>query len=394
MKLELNKKAFTLIELLVVIAIVGILSGLIVISMNGSIASANDAKRKANISTISKALMIYGTLNGGVYPKEANPTVQCDIGLNCPNLTTALAELLPNPPIDPSGTRYKYFSNSVGSTFTVSAVLSNGQFAIGPVQQCPTDWIDSGHGFCVMKYEAKTGTVSTATGNPVVSITQTAAIAACNALGNGSHLITNAEWTILARDIESVSSNWSGNVLARGWAANTSYGDTWTNSAVAPSTGDSCRYNTGINICAANGTHLYKRTHTLSNGQEIWDFSGNVWEWTNDTLTTAQLLANFSSQGSEWYEYNGTTTAVPRTANFNASTVLTKSMVAPVGTYNSNNGVGRIYVDTDAASDGGVTHAFLRGGYWAHGACAGVFTLSLHNAPGYSDTNVGFRCAR
>jgi uncharacterized protein (TIGR02145 family)/prepilin-type N-terminal cleavage/methylation domain-containing protein len=99
MKLELNKKAFTLIELLVVIAIIGILSGLIVVSMNGATNSANDAKRKANIDTIRKALIIYGTLNG--------------------------MELLPNLPTDPiSGTYYKYFSND-GTYFTLSATLSD-----------------------------------------------------------------------------------------------------------------------------------------------------------------------------------------------------------------------------------------------------------------------------
>ena len=42
----LRVKGFTLIELLVVIAIIGILSGLIIISMNNSINLANDAKRK------------------------------------------------------------------------------------------------------------------------------------------------------------------------------------------------------------------------------------------------------------------------------------------------------------------------------------------------------------
>jgi len=26
---------------------------------------------------------------------------------------------------------------------------------------------------------------------------------------------------------------------------------------------------------------------TLSNGQYIWDIPGNVWEWTNDTITEA-----------------------------------------------------------------------------------------------------------
>jgi len=362
MKLELNKKAFTLIELLVVIAIVGILSGLIVVSMNGSIASANDAKRKANISTISKALMIYGTLNGGVYPIGTN----CDIGVSpagpnyCANLNN-LSELLPNFPIDPNGTRYKYFSNSTGSTFTVSAVLSNGQFAVGPVQQCPTDWIDSGHGFCVMKYEAKNNgsnvAVSQVSGTPWVSIPQYSAsvldaIEVCSNLGNGSHLITNAEWTILARDIESVSSNWTSSVLNRGNS----------NSSAAM---DGTSALTGIN----------KRTHTLSNGEVIWDLAGNVWEWTNDACTAGTGTGNW--QGAGWIEWN------------NSSLSDYEDLTAgPTGNFTSANGVGQYY--GCSAND----NRFLRGGSWGDTSNAGVFDLYLGSSSGYSNTSIGFRCAR
>ncbi|MFA5431891.1 MAG: type II secretion system protein [Candidatus Paceibacterota bacterium] len=120
-------KAFTLIELLVIIAIIGILSGLIVVSMNGSINSANDAKRKAGVDVIRKALLIYGTLNGMTYPVQATP---CNIGQggSCSTaFTNAIAELLPNPPTDPiSGNYYTYVSS--GTNFTVTSSLSNGSF--------------------------------------------------------------------------------------------------------------------------------------------------------------------------------------------------------------------------------------------------------------------------
>jgi prepilin-type N-terminal cleavage/methylation domain-containing protein len=120
--------AFTLIELLVVIAIIGILSGLIVISMNASINSANDAKRKANIDAIRKALVIYSALNGNVYPVEAGCNVGAPTGSNpCSILTNKISDLLPNPPKDPiSGDYYRYVSD--GTSFTVYAVLSNADF--------------------------------------------------------------------------------------------------------------------------------------------------------------------------------------------------------------------------------------------------------------------------
>ena len=143
MKLELkNKKAFTLIELLVVIAIVGILSGLIVVSMNGSVDSANDAKRKSNLDAIRKALVVYGTLNGMIYPIQPTP---CTIGggtTPCSTLASNLSELLPSLPTDPvSGNYYTYVSDSTGYNYVLSGNLSsstlsysnNGGYTIGAV---------------------------------------------------------------------------------------------------------------------------------------------------------------------------------------------------------------------------------------------------------------------
>jgi len=37
---------------------------------------------------------------------------------------------------------------------------------------------------------------------------------------------------------------------------------------------------------------------------------------------------------------------------------------------------------------------FLRGGVWNNGAGAGLFALILNNAPSYTNSNLGFRCAR
>jgi prepilin-type N-terminal cleavage/methylation domain-containing protein len=55
---KLIKQAFTLIELLVVIAIIGILSGLIIVSMNGVTEKANIAKSQVFSNSLRNALMI------------------------------------------------------------------------------------------------------------------------------------------------------------------------------------------------------------------------------------------------------------------------------------------------------------------------------------------------
>jgi uncharacterized protein (TIGR02145 family)/prepilin-type N-terminal cleavage/methylation domain-containing protein len=119
----MNKnKAFTLIELLVVIAIVGILSGFVAVSMNGAQDTARDAKRKATIDTLRKAIIMYGVEHGAVYPVES--TV-CNIGSTCTTLASALVPAyMGSLPADPVSGYYTYQS-ATGTDFTVGSTLSN-----------------------------------------------------------------------------------------------------------------------------------------------------------------------------------------------------------------------------------------------------------------------------
>ena len=61
--MKTNNKGFTLIELLVVIAIIGILSGLIVVSMSGAQGAAKDARIKSELDQIRSVAAIYQALN-------------------------------------------------------------------------------------------------------------------------------------------------------------------------------------------------------------------------------------------------------------------------------------------------------------------------------------------
>ncbi|MFH1780390.1 MAG: type II secretion system protein [Candidatus Nealsonbacteria bacterium] len=54
-----DKKGFTLIELLVVIAIIGLLSSVVLVSMQGVRAKARDAVRKRDLQQIVKAFELY-----------------------------------------------------------------------------------------------------------------------------------------------------------------------------------------------------------------------------------------------------------------------------------------------------------------------------------------------
>ncbi|MFA5080638.1 MAG: SUMF1/EgtB/PvdO family nonheme iron enzyme, partial [Candidatus Paceibacterota bacterium] len=201
---------------------------------------------------------------------------------------------------------------------------------------------------------------STATGTPWISISQTEAIATCAALGNGAHLITNAEWTLLARNIESVPANWTGGSVGSGILKRGNVG------MVDAGSYDGADPDTGI---SNNLAEL-----VLSNGQSIWHLSGNVWEWNNNVFSSGTGVG-FWQQGPGWIEWN----------NGNLAD-YEKSMAGSIGNYTSTNGVGQYY-----GVNGG---AVQRGGDWADGLLAGVFSLNLYSSSAGSDGHLGFRCAR
>jgi prepilin-type N-terminal cleavage/methylation domain-containing protein len=122
-------KAFTLIELLVVIAIVGILSGFIFVSMNSAITASKDAKRKADLSAIAKAISMYSAQNGGALPSTGTSCDVCNGCLGaCADLYTNISPYLTIIPTDPNGATvyYKYTYSETLPSFTLQSTLSSG----------------------------------------------------------------------------------------------------------------------------------------------------------------------------------------------------------------------------------------------------------------------------
>jgi prepilin-type N-terminal cleavage/methylation domain-containing protein len=116
--------AFTLIELLVVIAIVGILAGFVFVSMSGGIASAQDAKRKTDLSSIQKAIFMYQSA-GGTLPAGSGCTIGATGCIGDP-ANNVLADYLKAIPIDSDASKhYTYTLN--GSDFIIQATLSSGK---------------------------------------------------------------------------------------------------------------------------------------------------------------------------------------------------------------------------------------------------------------------------
>jgi len=108
-----KQKGFTLIELLVVISIIGLLSTIVLVSLNAAREKARDSKRKGDIHQIQLALQLYYD-DHDVYPQENwcdSSTGSCGSACPCGEnswsvssvIYTALVgrEYIQNLPVDP-----------------------------------------------------------------------------------------------------------------------------------------------------------------------------------------------------------------------------------------------------------------------------------------------------
>ena len=240
--------------------------------------------------------------------------------------------------------------------------------------------------FCVMKYEAKARdgiAQSIAHETPWVSITQTSAIEECKEIG--AHLCSTQEVQTINRDIASVAGNWKDDTMgtclygghvdnnpASALQANESDDYPYTGTGDSSSDTFECPFDNSVG--ASDGKEQ-RRTFTLSNGEVIWDWSGNVWEWMINTCTAGSGTGAWDGDAA-WEEWSS--------SEFDD---YERDIMGPSnGLWNANNGTGGYY----GCTSGG--NAFLRGGYWDAGVYAGVSALYLDSAPSSSTTSVGFRC--
>jgi len=238
--------------------------------------------------------------------------------------------------------------------------------------------------FYVMKYEAKamlndesatdaTGTgaatathkpVSTADNQPWRNIDANDSAAECESLGVGYHLISNPEWMAIARDIENQNANWTGGTVGSGCMFRGNSGEDGTVSGA-------CGYDAATDPEQGSGRDI-RAKHTLSNGSEVYDMAGNLFEWTDWDKDTVGFQSGPNNCSAS--ELNTVACGALADADYNTSN----------GGYTRTEGAGYFYGGSDGAA--------LRGGFWIVSSYAGAFTLYLVNGPTYTNSSIGFRC--
>jgi type II secretion system protein G len=109
MNATMRGRGFTLIELLVVIAIIGVLSSVVLASLNSARGKARDARRREDISQLVNALELYYS-DTGTYPGTAgylnNPNHG---GLDSALTPTYISQIPDDPSLGNGQTDYIYW---------------------------------------------------------------------------------------------------------------------------------------------------------------------------------------------------------------------------------------------------------------------------------------------
>jgi hypothetical protein len=304
-------------------------------------------------------------------------------------------------------------------SYTITATAADGSsdtatvsISVTGVMTCPTGYIvvpeytddDTGTvpAFCVMKYEAKdVGGVPTSQptllpwrdiARGMTSSTTWSAWKACkdlSATGYTFDLISNSQWQSIARQIERYEVagsyiNWQNNSNSGDNAINRGASDVINRLAADANDANGCT-GTSTPIDCSGTWHLNKRTHTLPNGQVIWDFAGNVAEWVRDNSPfnygfNALWYTVLASSGTLCSSGSGCTGPQGRP----------KAAFGPFGDYTAKTTApyGGLGIGETNYSHG----AIVRGGAYDYGTWSGIFTTQKQYSSSSTDDYIGFRC--
>lgn len=120
----MKPRGFTLIELLVVISIIGMLSSVVLASMNTARVKARDAARLAGLQEIQNALELYYSTNGSYPVVQGYLTPSSNVNWTT-GLGVSLAPYLKQLPTDYSTGGFLYSSTNGGQKYGLATGLDS-----------------------------------------------------------------------------------------------------------------------------------------------------------------------------------------------------------------------------------------------------------------------------
>ena len=377
---------FTIVELLIVIVVIAILAAVTIVAYNGIQSRATASALQSNLNQIAKKLEI-AKIDNNAYPASL-----ADIGVTVPSNSSFIYQGGPNGfCLSGANTSSSYRvsnSNTMPSDGSCSGTKSDGTACPAGYIVVPASSTLGTAEFCLMKYEAKNvGGVATSQPDnaPWASISQTTAISTASAACSGCHLMTEAEWMAVAANVISIPSNWLSGTIGSGHFYR-GHSDSTPASTLAASSNDADGY-FGTDDSGDN----QRRTLTLSNGEVIWDLSGNVWEWTQGTIAAGQqpgIVGESAFAVKQWSNASLNWNGFPLSSRHTSLSSLPG--LSGIASWSTSQAIGQLNSNYGDAT----LRAIRRGGTWSDGSSAGIFAVGLGNTPTTTTSGIGFRVAR
>jgi len=393
MNLWARRQGFTIVELLIVVVVIAILAAIVIIAYNGIQDRARQSAAQTSLSSANTKVQAYKIENSGALPADL-------ASLGITDTDSVTYQYTRNDQFEPN----TYCMTTTSGKYS-SHIASNGVKTDGPcpghtgeapaLLNCAAGYVTvpgnslfGTQAFCAMKYEAKDsgGTaVSTVSGTPWVSMNQGTARTKSSEACAKCHLMTLNEWLTIAHNALNVPSNWSGGAVGSG-AVFGGHNDGTPAAGLAASSNDTDAYN-GTGQTSGN----QRRTLTLSNGEVIWDFVGNVWEWVDEqTPAKVGTQPGIASDTVDNFVYKQWDVSGLTYGDYARTAPGYGSKLAAENNWRSTQGMGELI--TSSAQDD--ARGFIMGGAYTTGYVnSGLFTLRLNYKPEQASSTTGFRAS-